>query len=52
MKHTFCMFHFCFQRFIFKTPTKKIQNMVQEMQNEGMKFNLKHIVLSFSRQTY
>ena len=34
-----------------KVQCKRFQNTVQEIQNEGMKSNLKHLVLSFTRQT-
>ena len=72
MKHTRCMFHFCFQCFILQALTikkrnlvqeiqkysarntkvwcKRFQTPVQEIQNEGMKSNLKHGTLNFIRQ--
>ena len=51
MKYTRCMFHFCFQCFILQALTIKKRNLVQEIQNEGMKSNLKHETLNFIRQT-
>ncbi len=64
MKHTRCMFHFCFQCFIFAFNVSfllsmfhftsiddKKRNLVQEIQNEGLKSNLKHETLNFIRQT-
>ena len=58
MKHTRCMFHFCFQCFILQALTikietwcKRFQTLVQEIQNEGMKSNLKYGTLIFIRQT-
>ena len=72
MKHTRCMFHFCFQCFILQALTikkrnlvqeisflaagdtkvlcKRFQTLVQEIQNEGLKSNLKHGTLNFIRQ--
>ena len=58
MKHTRCMFHFCFQCFILQALTikngtwcKRYKSIVQEIQNEGMKYNLKYGTLNFIRQT-
>ena len=66
MKHTSRMFHFCLQCFTFTNTVdkkskhsardfisccKQLQNIVQEIQNEGMKSNLKHGTLNFIRQT-
>ena len=58
MKHTRCMFHFYFQCFILQALTiknetwcKRFHFLVQEIQNEGMKSNLKHVTLNFIRQT-